>query len=196
MPPVGTNFTPVWPNGPASAFNAFTPPNVSAGKNFRCFQPRSKARMISEGVTTPGNSGSSRRLRGSGNGFAQAGRDAELRARVHGLLDLVRRQQGARADGDLRDALADAPDGFRRAGGAERDFHDLQAAGQQRLGQRHGVVRLVNDRHADQPLGEKGFCVHNFVRQVTPKNSRVNENYWSAGLRYGAFRTFELRVEG
>src|SRR5215469_18164135 len=59
MPPVGMNFTPVWPNGPASAFSALTPPNVSDGKNFKCFQPSCSAHMISDGVMTPGNNGRS-----------------------------------------------------------------------------------------------------------------------------------------
>ena len=42
---------------PAQAFNAFTPPKVSAGKNFKFFQPSSSARMTSVGVMTPGKSG-------------------------------------------------------------------------------------------------------------------------------------------
>ena len=56
MPPVGINFMPVWPKGPPNIFNALAPPEVSAGKNFRCFQPSSNAAMTSVEVTTPGNS--------------------------------------------------------------------------------------------------------------------------------------------
>jgi hypothetical protein len=54
-------------------------------------------------------------------------------------------------------------DGFGGGAGAEGDFHDVQSAGEQGLGQRHGVVRLVNHRHANQPLFEKGFGVHKIV---------------------------------
>ena len=79
---------------------------------------------------------------------------------IHRLFHLIAGQQGAGPDVDLRHALADAPDGFGGAGGAEGDFHAFQSARQQGFRQRHGVVRLVNDRDADDPLLEKILGVH------------------------------------
>jgi hypothetical protein len=63
----------------------------------------------------------------------------------------------------------------RRAGGAEGDFDAVQAAGEQRFGQRHGVVGFVNDRDADEPLLEPGIGVHKLMRMsFTNLAARVN----------------------
>src|SRR5665648_31703 len=51
-PPVGINLT--LPNGPASAFIAGSPPYMLAGKNFKTFNPKDIASVISVGVTQPG----------------------------------------------------------------------------------------------------------------------------------------------
>ena len=48
---------PVCANGAFSAWSMATPPAGSAGKNFRCFQPRFNARSTSVGVVAPGKNG-------------------------------------------------------------------------------------------------------------------------------------------
>ena len=102
-------------------------------------------------------------MRRGGNRLAQTGRNAELCAGIHGVFDLVGGEQRAGADGNLRNAVADAPHRFRRAGGAERDLHRFQSAGQERLRQRHGVFRLVQHRDAQESLLEKKFRRHGSV---------------------------------
>ena len=94
------------------------------------------------------------------NCFIQAGRHAELRADINRALHLFRRQERAGANGHVGNFLADALDGLGGGGGAEGDFHDFQSAGEQRLGQWHGVLGPVNCRDAKQPLFEKRFGVH------------------------------------
>ena len=52
IPPVGINFT--LGKGAETAFKYFTPPEISAGNNFRISQPKFIALVISVGVKTPG----------------------------------------------------------------------------------------------------------------------------------------------
>jgi len=76
----------------------------------------------------------------AGHFLIEAGGDDELRAGVHGGVDLLDGQNGARADQNLRQLLSNAADGLLGSGSAEGDLRDRQTAVGQSAAQRHGVV--------------------------------------------------------
>src|SRR5204863_2514247 len=55
IPPVGQNFR--WGNGAATDFSHATPPDASAGKNFRTLNPRAESAIASDTVAQPGSAG-------------------------------------------------------------------------------------------------------------------------------------------
>ena len=160
MLPVGMNFTPVCANGAASALSIAAPPAGSAGKNFKCFQPRFNARSTSVGVMTPGKNGIRFLLAAAKTVSFKPGETPNC-APASIARCTCSGDSSVPAPMDICGTLlADALDGFGGGGGAEGDFHDAQAAGEQRLGQRHGVVGAVQRRDAEEPLFEERFGIH------------------------------------
>jgi hypothetical protein len=136
------------------------PPAGSAGEKFQMFPAKVQRAVHFRRCHDAGKKRQAALPRLVQHRFVQAGRHAELRAGVHGLLHVVRREQRAGANGHLRDVFADARDGVRRRRRAEGDFHDTQAAGEQRFGQRRGAVGAIQRRDAEEPLFKEQFGIH------------------------------------
>lgn len=106
---------------------------------------------------TPGGEGEAD-LVGGGDGFrVESGSEAELGSGVFGAFDLIVVEQGSGADEDFRESFRDAADGFFGGGGAEGDFHDVEAAGEQGFGEGFGGFDVVEHDDGDDAFGEDAF---------------------------------------
>ena len=71
------------------------------------------------------------------------------------------RNHRARADEHFGAAFGDAANGFLRGGGAECDFHHIDAALQQRIGGWNRVLRAIEYDDGNNAAGVNAFkCVH------------------------------------
>ncbi len=82
-----------------------------------------------------------------------ARRDSKRRARFDHLLHLVRREDGADPGEHFRHIGADGLEGVERSRRAQREFHHIHAAGEQRFGERNGILCAINDEHGDNAAG-------------------------------------------
>ena len=145
-PPDGMNDMRV--NGAASARMAAGPPSSPAGKNLTSSSPSDdRGHQLARG----GDAGQ----RGDVAGPAprddvdrQAGADDEPGPGVDDLVDLVGDQHGTGADVQAGQPGQPA-DRLEPGVGAQGDLHDVDAAGEQRLAERHGLVGVVEHDHRD-----------------------------------------------
>ena len=147
MPPVGQKRS--CGNGPAKAFSAFTPPTTSAGKSLAWVIPRSISATRSEAVAVPGRKGTSAACRPSSSVGRRARGDEEARAGGQRVGDLRGRRDRAGADDGAFDLVGDPLDRRQRRVRAQRHLDRRQPAAHERLGQRHGVVDVVDDDDRD-----------------------------------------------
>ena len=174
MPPVGQNLTAG--NGPARDLSAATPPLASAGKNFISEMPCSIRRRISLAVTAPGRNATARFGGRRDESVGATGRDDELRARAACVAQLLWRVHRAGADHRPRDSARDPLDRLQRRLGPQRDLEHRQTAGDQRLGERHGRLRVRYGDHRHDTGGAQKIleaCRHRLDRDsVTPARRR------------------------
>ena len=128
------------------------PPSGSAGKNLTSWQPSSRAASRSEGS----HAGGERQAGGLGrldHANVQPRRNAEGRAGVDHLLDLFGREDRADAGQHPGRLAANHPERADRRRGPQRQFHHVDSAGQERLGNGRGVLDFVDHEDGDHAAG-------------------------------------------
>ena len=147
IPPVGQKR--ICGNGPANAFSAATPPTTSAGNSFAWVMPRSSSATMSDAVAVPGRNGTPLAWRPSSSVGVAPGETRKRAPSSERLGDLAVRGDRAGADDGVRDLGRDPLDRRRRGGGAQRDLDHRQAAADERLGERDGVLDVVDHDDGD-----------------------------------------------
>ena len=147
MPPVGQKTASG--KGPASAFSMPTPPAWCAGNSFIAVKPAAPAAMTSDGVITPGSSGSALARAASASSGVNPGLTPKRAPACYGSGKVLGAGDRADADDRVFHLAADPRDGIQRRRGAQRHLEDADAALDQRAGQRHRIFRLVNDDDRD-----------------------------------------------
>ena len=147
MPPVGQNRA--CGKGPASARSAASPPAGPAGKNLTMLNPWARAAINSEGVCTPGMNGRSLAAAASSNSAVAPGLKAKraLSARAVSRSSRVNTVPRPRIASGTSLAMADAA--ASRRGGSQRDLERLQASGNERTRQRHGIFGTLDRQDRD-----------------------------------------------
>jgi hypothetical protein len=87
----------------------------------------------------------------------ETGSESEDGAGVLGALDLFLFKQSPGTQQDFRQAGGNAPDRLLGRGGAEGDFHDVEAAREQRFCQWLGGLDTVKDDDGDNAFGENAI---------------------------------------
>ncbi len=96
--------------------------------------------------------------------------------------ELLRPQDGAGADDGVGHFGRDAADRRQRRVGAQRHFDHADATGDERFGQRHGSVGVIDDDHGDQwAEGEDFLDLHSGI-SVIPSIFRQEAENAGAGV--------------
>ena len=116
--------------------------------------------------------------------FVIAGGDDELCAALDGELALLKIYDRAGADDHVGALLRDSLDGISSGGGTEGDFHNVNAAGEHRLGSGDSVLRVLKDYHGDDTgLSQSFQYIHFFIPPVVKlKEIQYNISHTNADI--------------
>ena len=116
--------------------------------------------------------------------FVIAGGDDELCAALDGELALLKIDDRACADDHVGALLCDGLDGIGSGGGTEGDLHNVNAAGEHRLGSGDSVLRVLKDYHGDDAgLSQSFQYIHFFIPPVVKlKEIQYNISHTNADI--------------
>ena len=89
--------------------------------------------------------------------------DDELCAALNGKLALLKIDDRTGADDHIGALLCDGLDGIGSGGGTESDLHNVNAAGEHRLGSGDSVFRVLKDYHGDNAGLSQSFQYIHFL---------------------------------